>query len=228
MANSERLNAIKSLVPCGTRLLDIGSDHGLLPYDLLVSRHISYAFVTDVNEGPLQHSRLQLSRFYKEGGAANGSKVDFALSDGFCKVPKGVYDLAAICGMGGELIAHIIAEGGDKAKCPLILQPMTMYDRLRAFLWDNGFTIEKELYPQEGKRTYLVMLVRYTGEQESYTVAETYLGKLCPQEEGFYSFARAVAAAAENRLRGALHSDNNDAAKREMAIIEAVQTLLKA
>ncbi len=222
MINSERLNAIKSLVPTGTRLLDIGSDHGLLPYDLLASGKITHAFVTDVNKGPLEHSRLQLSRFAAEG------KVDFALSDGFDNVPAGCYDVAAICGMGGELIARIIADGGEKSKQPMVLQPMTMYDKLRAYLWDNGFCIEKELYPREGKRSYLVMLVHYTGVAESYSFADCYLGKLHPQTEGYAAFAATVSSMAENRLKGALHSGNQADVEREQALIQTAKGFMQA
>lgn len=222
MLNSERLNAVKSLVPYGTRLLDIGSDHGLLPYDLLQSGSITRAFVTDVNDGPLQHSRLQLARFC----SAEGGLVDFALSDGFKKVPHGAYDVAAICGMGGELIARIISEGGDKAKCPLILQPMTMYDKLRGFLWNNGYTVVKELYPREGKRTYLVMLVHYTGVCEGYTTDELYLGKLREPTDGYRAFAANVKAAAENRLKGALHCGDTASVEREKALILAVDNII--
>lgn len=222
MINSERLNAVKSLVPYGTRLLDIGSDHGLLPYDLLESGRISCAFVTDVNEGPLQHSRLKLARFC----ATDGVKVSFALSDGFKNVPKGAYDIAAICGMGGELIARIISEGGDKARCPMILQPMTMQDKLRAYLWENGYTIEQELYPKEGKRAYLVMLVRYSGDTEQYSNAELFLGKLRPETEGFKAFAANVKAAAQNRLMGALHRGDSEAAAKETALISEADRLI--
>ena len=222
MTDSNRINAIKSLVPHGTRLLDIGSDHGILPEDLLDSGQISRAFVTDINEGPLNRSRLRLGRFCTDGN----SLVDFALSDGFSAVPCGSYDTAAICGMGGELIARIIDEGGVKAHCLLILQPMTMYDRLRAYLWDSGFTIEKELYPTEGKRAYLVMAVRYTGTAESYTAAETYLGKLHPADDGFAVFAASVKQAAENRLRGTLHTGDSARAETERSVIAAAESCM--
>lgn len=221
MINSERLNAIKSLVPIGTRLLDIGSDHGLLPYELLERGIISHAVVTDINEGPLQNSRRKLSRF-------DAKKADFILSDGFAAVPQGGYDVAAICGMGGELIARIIAEGGVKAHCPLILQPMTMYDRLRTFLWDNGYTIERELYPSEGRRTYLVIFARYTSATEEYTVADTYLGKLMPETDGYLRFVAAVSAAAENRLKGARHSGDEAVVERDSAVIAAAERLLSS
>lgn len=221
MLNSERLNAIKSLVPNGTRLLDIGSDHALLPCELLERGLITHAVVTDINEGPLQSSRRKLSHLGAE-------KADFILSDGFAAVPQGGYDVAAVCGMGGELIARIIAEGGVKAQCPLILQPMTMYDRLRAFLWDNGYTIERELYPTEGRRTYLVMLVRYTSVTEEYSVADTYMGKLLPETDGYLRFVAAVSAAAANRLKGARHSGDEAAVERETAVIAAAERLLSS
>lgn len=201
--------------------MDIGSDHGYVPLDLLESGRIKSAFVTDVNEAPLQRCLLSLSRFAKEG------RVGHALSDGFAGVPSGVYDAAAICGMGGELIARIIAEGGEKARVPLILQPNTKFAKLRASLWRGGYTIKTELYPTEGKRAYLVMLAVYTGHGEAYTAVDAYFGKLKPFDKGYAAFVRAELSSARKRLHGALIEGDAEAAEREGALIAAAEALLR-
>ncbi len=218
MVKSERLSAVESLVPHGARLLDIGSDHASVPFDLLSEGRIEAAFVSDVNSAPLERAVRRLSGF--------GGRVGAALSDGFKDVPAGAYDAAAICGMGGELIARIIAEGGEKAHCPLILQPNTMFHKLRAFLWASGYRIGEELFPTEGGRTYLVLAAEYAGEAEDFTREEAFFGKLRPANEGFRRFAAAVAAAAEKRLAGALIEGNPEAAEIERRLIEFGEGLI--
>jgi len=217
MANTPRLKAVESLVPHGTRLLDIGSDHGLLPAELFKAGVISRAFVTDINAGPLANSRRQLAQSCPD----KQEQIDFALSDGFAAVPHGTYDMAAICGMGGELIAKIIEQGGTKAQCPMILQPMSVQDKLRAYLWQKGYQIETELFPTEGRRAYVVMLVSYTGTPTEYTVEDAFLGKLRPQTQGFSAYAKAVHAAAQKRYNGAKLSGNNGALNAAAAVMAA-------
>lgn len=218
MVKSERLGAVESLVPHGARLLDIGSDHASVPFDLLYDGRIESAFVSDVNSAPLERAVRRLSRF--------GGRVGAALSDGFAEVPQDAYDTAAICGMGGELIARIIAEGGEKAHCPLILQPNTMFHKLRASLWESGYHIREELFPTEGGRTYLVLAAEHTGETEAFTREEAFFGKLRPVNEGFRRFAASVAAAAEKRLAGALIEGDTETAERERRLIAFGKALI--
>ena len=53
---SERLKTLADLVPSGSRLADIGTDHAYLPLWLLQQGHIVFAAACDVHEGPLQRA----------------------------------------------------------------------------------------------------------------------------------------------------------------------------
>lgn len=212
MVVSKRIKTIESLVPSGTRLLDVGSDHAFLPISLFLQGRIRGAVVSDVNEGPLAAGRENVARL----APALLPLTDFVLSDGFNAVDRDSYDAAAVCGMGGELIARIIDEAGDKARVPLVLQPMTQADRLRSYLWEHGFEIRDERFATEGHRPYVVIAVEYTGENTPYSYADTYLGRLRPQGADFSSYARKVHAAAEKRLIGARRSGDG----REIQRIE--------
>lgn len=196
MTVTNRIKTIKSLVPFGARLLDVGSDHALLPISLYNDGVIAEAVISDVNRGPLKSGRLNVARL------APGLRASFVLSDGFLQVPADSYDVAAICGMGGELIVKIIRQGGDKARCPLILQPMTHADSLRAYLWEQGFEITEERFVREGSRVYCVLLADYRGVCTDYSYAELFLGKACPDTAEFRYYAEKTAAAAEKRLAG--------------------------
>lgn len=202
MTVTKRIKAIESLVPYGTRLLDVGSDHALLPISLCLSGRIAEAVISDINEGPLDSGRRNVALL------CPALKASFVLSDGFANVKHGSYDTVAICGMGGELIARIINDGGEKARVPLILQPMTHAEDLRKYLWENGFEISKELYVSEGRRVYCVLLVRYTGKNTDYEYCELYLGKEHPPTADYARYAEKILNAAEKRLQGCLHSDD--------------------
>jgi len=232
MILSKRLLTVKSLVPHGARLLDIGSDHALLPSSLFLDDTIRSAVVTDLKTGPLSRSRTQLE------AACFGAPYSLLISDGFEAVDRDNYDFAAICGMGGELIARIINGGGDKARIPMALQPMTAADKLRAYLWDNGFSIEKEVFTTEDARVYVVMLVKpYPSGGNSraserlsscecshspYSYSDLYLGQCRPDTEEFALYALKTARAAEKRLIGQ-RVRGEDTSKIEALIEEALR-----
>lgn len=214
MTVTKRIKVIESLVPYGTRLLDVGSDHALLPISLCLSGVITQAVISDINQGPLDSGRRNVATL------CPALKASFVLSDGFAAVEKGSYDRAAICGMGGELIARIIADGGDKAHCPLILQAMTHAEDLRAYLWQNGFEITEERFAREGRRIYCIMAAEYTGKYTPYGYADLFLGIHRPKTAEFYYYAQKVAEAAEKRLNGyKLYKDAENTALTE-ALIE--------
>ena len=50
----------------------------------------------------------------------------------------------------------------------IIMQPMTHFEDLRAFLCDNGYKITKETVVREGKRLYLALSAEYTEEEADF------------------------------------------------------------
>lgn len=194
-----RLEAAAGLVKPGDVLCDVGSDHAYLPLMLIKGGVIDRAVACDVNAGPLERGRQHAA---KQGV----SSIEFVLSDGLGRV-EAPFDVAAICGMGGELIIRIIREGGEKAKKRLILQPMTGIERVRAFLWQNGFTITDEVFPVEDGKAYCVIGAKFSGSCTDFSYADTYLGKIRPDDGGFAAWAMKTAASAKKRLRGARDED---------------------
>lgn len=217
--NKPRLQAVESLVPKGARLLDIGADHGLLPLSLLARDEIESALLTDVNKGPLSACRHRALVTCPN----KMHRISFALSDGFEKVDRESYDFVSICGMGGELIARIIRDGGDKAKVSMALQPMSHHEKLREFLWKNGYRIKKELFPREDGRIYLVLLAEYKGTPASFTKADTYLGKKRPQTANYSGYCRVITHAAKKRLEGAVLSGNVKEQRTAQKVIAAAE-----
>ena len=60
----------------------------------------------------------------------------------------------------------------------LILQPMTMADKLRRYLYGHGFAIIDENAARDGGHVYTVLCVRYTGEQREIDEITALVGLL--------------------------------------------------
>lgn len=158
-ALNARLLCAAELVRQDATFADIGTDHAYLPLFLLDSGRISFAYCSDINEGPLASAR----RNAEERGMSD--KISFILTDGAAALSeKGISDYA-ICGMGGELIADIISKAPHlKAEgVNLILQPMSRQAVLRKFLAREGFEIINESYSFDAGKYYVCLLATFTG-----------------------------------------------------------------
>lgn len=170
----ERLELVRSMVRSGVCVADIGTDHAYLPLHLVANEQASKVYACDINEGPLASARETVSRFKMQ------PYIQTILSDGLEKVPVDEVDDIILAGMGGELISSIIAREPklkDGAK-RLILQPMTMADKLRRFLYENGFAIIDENAARDGGHVYTVMCARYTGESRQIDEVTALVGLL--------------------------------------------------
>jgi len=155
MELTPRLALAARLCTGGRRLLDIGCDHGYLSI-WQVAHGFESALACDLRAGPLARAQGNIRQLGLAG------RIETRLSDGLLAIAPGEGDTIAICGMGGELIAAILAaspwalEGGYA----LILQPQTKSEALRAFLHVRGCAIEAEAIAREGERLYTVLRAR--------------------------------------------------------------------
>ena len=172
---SPRLAAIAALVPAGARLADVGTDHAYLPVRLLLDGKIQSAVATDVNEGPLRRGRETAERY----GVGD---LSFRRCDGLADVRADEVDAVAIAGMGGDLIARILAAAPWTKQVKLILQPMTAQVDLRKWLIENGYCIQTETLAQEGKKLY-VILSATGGASTPYTPGELWAGRQTQGED---------------------------------------------
>ena len=95
---TDRLLKIASLVDNGKRIADIGTDHGYIPVYLLNQNKIQYAILGDVNKGPLENARKEVTRNKLQ------DKVDLRLGSGIEVLKENEVDEIIIAGMGGMLI----------------------------------------------------------------------------------------------------------------------------
>ena len=196
----DRLMSAADLVRQGAVFADIGTDHAYLPLFLLESGRISFAYMTDINEGPLLRAKENARKF------ADVSRMEFLLTGGLSGLDdRGITDIS-ICGMGGELIADIIGASDfiRSENIHLILQPMTKQEDLRIFLAKEGFEVLKECYSRADGKYYLTLLVRYTGVPYSLTMTEAYLGRLAEgvENEAEVGYLAKKRAALQKRVNG--------------------------
>ncbi len=159
-----RLSAIADLVPRGSFIADIGTDHAFLPIYLIQNSTASRAIAADIVEGPLNIARKNIKAHGLE------DKIEVIQSDGLDKVSIFTPETVIIAGMGGETIRDILkASSFAKESSPLfLLQPMTHTELLREYLIQNGFSILEEKVIREEHRYYIIISAQFKREQKHY------------------------------------------------------------
>ena len=150
-----RLALLSALVPPGSRLADVGTDHGYLPVYLLQQGRIPSAIAADIGAEPLEHAR-------RTAGEYNVTGLELRLCDGLAAIHPDEVDTVAIAGMGGETIIHILenAPWTKDGSHELLLQPMTKAADLRRWLSVNGYTFISERLVWDKGYLYPVLCVR--------------------------------------------------------------------
>ena len=164
------------MVRCGSRIADIGTDHGYLPAHLTRSGKCPCGIAADLRKGPLENARETLQIYRVE------DKVQLRLSDGLDSVLPDECDDIVFAGMGGTLIAELLERTGwvkDKSK-RIIVQPMTHSEDVRRFFVNNGFKIIREDACRD--RNYIAICAEYSGEKEEKNELYHYIG--CHPIEG--------------------------------------------
>jgi len=155
MRLSKRLEQVAAFVPEGSRLADIGTDHGYVPIFLISEGKIDRALAMDVRKGPLARAGEHILEYGFQ------HRIETRLSDGLRMLRPGEADAVVIAGMGGELMIRIISEGRHVWDCVRvwILSPQSDLDKVRHFLADHGFLITEETMLTEDGKYYTVMRV---------------------------------------------------------------------
>lgn len=167
-----RLKLLADLVPEGSRLADVGTDHGYVPVYLRQRGRIPFAIASDIVAAPLRHAR-ETAEEYAVGG------IDFRLCAGLESVAPHEVDTVLIAGMGGETIQMILsaAPWTQEGAHLLLLQPMTKVELLRKWLVDNGYHFTDERLVFDKGHLYPVFVLR-GGWQPPLTPAQQYGGVL--------------------------------------------------
>lgn len=163
----KRLQAVASLVPQGSRLADIGTDHAYLPVWLVRNGAIASAVAGDIASGPCQAARATVAMY------ATADKIAVRQGSGLAVLAPGEADCIAICGMGGSTIISILAADMAVATSAqrLVLQPMAGAAALRRWLVEQGWSLTSEALVDDPPHFYeIICAERGSGNSESSSV----------------------------------------------------------
>lgn len=157
MELSKRLYAVADMVTPGSRVADVGCDHGYVSIYLAEQGISTHVIAMDVNKGPLEKARKHIDR------AGFSGQIETRLSDGIAGLKPNEADTIICAGMGGRLTIHIL-ESGDALLSPgveVILQPQSELFLVRAYLREQGYEVLMEnMIFEDGKYYPMMKAVR--------------------------------------------------------------------
>lgn len=210
-----RLQLLADMIPNGTRLADIGTDHGYLPVWLMQQGRISFAIASDINSDPLDHARQSAQEY-----GVNG--IDFRLCGGLDGIKPTEVNMIIIAGMGGETIIQILdsAPWTKDGRHTLLLQPMTKTELLRDWLADNGYRFVRERLVWDKDILYPIMEV-IGGKQVKLTALQRTVG-VAMSDDPLYPEYLAQHITKLQRAIGGMLQSNSDKNREKAEALTAV------
>lgn len=170
MEDKERLLDIINILDSDKKIIDIGTDHGLVPLYLAKNKISSDITATDISKPSLQKLVDRLDDELK-------MIIKTKVTDGFKGLKSEPNQVAIIAGMGANTIIEIIEGSLDFAKnldYMVLASNVNTYE-LRHFLNEKGFFIEKDFLSYENRKYYDILKVFY-GKKQTLTFEEYYYG----------------------------------------------------
>ncbi len=138
---SPRLAAVAEAIVPGSRVADVGSDHGKLSLWLAASGRAAYCLATEETEALL----LRVARAPADAPWAR--RLAFRAGDGLAAVrPGDRIDTIVLAGLGGRTIVRVLSGAGalGSPTSRLVLQPRSEPMAVRTWLSENGWCLISE------------------------------------------------------------------------------------
>lgn len=170
-----RIKALASLVDKDSRLVDIGTDHALLPIYLYENEITKKVTGSDISSNALEFAKNNLKKHNLS------DKIKLIVSDGFTNL-NDEYDTAVISGMGTDTIKKIL----DRENLPkkLIISSHKNVDKLRLFMNKKGYKIIKEITLKDNDIYY--DMIKYEKGIETLSNYDILVGKSNDTEYKLY------------------------------------------
>ncbi len=168
---SKRLEAISSLVPINSSVIDIGCDHALLDIYLYQKKIVKKAIASDINENALKNARDNIKKYKLE------DDIEVRLGNGLDTLnEEDKVDTIIISGMGAHTIIGILKNNLDKLKNieTIIVQSNTKLEFLRREIAKINYYIADEVIVLDNKKTYII--IKLIKGKKRYTKKEMYFG----------------------------------------------------
>lgn len=170
---STRLRAVADAIGKGTRLADVGTDHGQLLAWLATRGQLAAGIGLDINEGPLRQAQQTLR-------AAQIDDIELRLGDGLEPLRPGEVQTVALAGMGGATMMRLVdAAPAVVAQLDrLVLQPNTDWAMVRRWIATHGWPLHSERMVEDRGKFYVVLTVepRPQPEPATWTADDYVLG----------------------------------------------------
>lgn len=155
MLLSNRMQAVVGLAIECECIADIGCDHGYVAIELIKNHVCKHVIAMDVNPGPLDRAKSNIKDYLMQ------EYIETRLSDGTEKLKQGEADGLICAGMGGPLIISILEQDKELVSemKQLILQPQSEIEKVRGYLREKGYLIDKEDMIYEDGKFYPMMRV---------------------------------------------------------------------
>lgn len=209
---SNRLISISKYTKGYNLLLDVGSDHGLLPIYAINNNYVSNAIASDINFKPLIKAKENFKKYNLE--------IETIIYDG---IPETNADCIVIAGMGSELIIQILEKTLNNAKNlkRLILCPNTDYDMLRTYINHKYNIVDEEVVYD--KKHYYEIIVLEKGNS-NYNDYELYFGPvlLKNKSKDFLNKLEKDLKTLKNIVCGITDSTKKENVEKEIKMIEEI------
>lgn len=157
----DRLTKIADLVPNGSKLADIGTDHAYLPVYLAMENKIAGAIAGDIAAGPCQAARTTIAMY------GQSKLIEVRQGSGLKVLKPKEADVISIAGMGaGTMIEILEADITLAQDALLILQPMTGADNMRKWLAEHGWLLLQEELVEENQHLYEIIVAEFVNQPQ--------------------------------------------------------------
>ena len=170
---SKRLEAISSLVPVNSKVIDVGCDHALLDIYLYQHKISKKIIASDVNENALNNAKENIKKVKLD------KYIETRLGNGLDTLDeKDNIDTLIMSGMGAHTIIGILKKNYHKLKKinTIIIQSNTKLFFLRKEMMKLNYKIDNELMILDNKKTYTV--IKYVKGRQRYNKKELYFGPI--------------------------------------------------
>lgn len=169
---SQRLTSIAAWILPGARVLDVGTDHALLPIYLAERGIAESVIAADVARGPYEAAERNVQ------ASGHMHRIEVRMGSGLTVVKPGEVDTIVIAGMGGSTIADILMASEDVVASAqhLIFQPMNAAARLRETLKNLRLLIVEENIMEEAGHLYQLIYTRPATKEQVEEQYQAYVG----------------------------------------------------
>ena len=151
---SKRIKLIASLLDKDDKVLDVGTDHALLPIYLVKNKLVTKVDASDISSVVLSNAKKNVTKFKYE------NNINLYLSDGLKSIDIKKYNTLVIAGMGFHTIEGILKSNSLETINKLIVQTNNNYEDFRKFISTINFHIKKEVTIIDKKIAYIIFVLK--------------------------------------------------------------------